>query len=85
MGWLFDHSPVTYASWLNLLSHPAMLIASIIFYAALFIHAWVGVRDILVDYVNPSGLRFILLASLAFFLIVMTLWLLIIVIGLVKL
>lgn len=85
MSWLVLNFPITYTSWFSLITHPVILISSIIFYAALFIHAWVGVRDILVDYVKPSGIRFTLLASLALFLIIMTLWLLIIVIGLVKL
>lgn len=83
--WLLSHLPVSYTSWTGLFSHPPILIASMIFYAAVFVHAWVGVRDILVDYINPVSIRFILLTALAFFLLVMSLWVLIIVIGLVKL
>lgn len=84
MVWVSYQIPLSYDTWLNLLSQPVMLIATVLFYLSIFIHAWVGIRDILVDYVKPSGVRFILLMSLAFFLIVMTLWLLIIFVGLVK-
>jgi succinate dehydrogenase / fumarate reductase membrane anchor subunit len=34
-----------------------MRIATIVFFISLFWHAWVGVRDILMDYVKPTGLR----------------------------
>ena len=82
--WLIANSPVDYSSWYSIFSNPIILIATIIFYLSIFIHAWVGVRDILVDYAKPSSVRFILLTALAFFLVAMTTWLLLIVISLVK-
>jgi len=82
--WIVTNSPINYAIWFNFFSQPVTLIATVIFYLSLFVHAWVGVRDILVDYVKPSSVRFVLLTALALFLIVMTIWLLLIVISLVK-
>ena len=82
--WLVVNSPVDYSGWYAVFSHPVILIATVIFYLSLFIHAWVGVRDILVDYAKPNSVRFILLTALAFFLTAMTTWLLLIVISLVK-
>lgn len=84
MIWVVTNFPLGYTSWFNLFSHPIILIATIIFYLSLFTHAWVGVRDIMVDYVKPGSLRFIFLTALAIFLTVMTTWLLLIVISLVK-
>ena len=84
ISWIVTNFPVNYSSWYSVFSHPIMLIATVIFYLSLFIHAWVGMRDILVDYAKPSSVRFILLTSLALFLTVMTIWLLLIVISLVK-
>lgn len=84
IAWFVFNLPVSYESWSNFISHPFILISTVIFYISIFVHAWVGVRDILVDYVKPSSVRFLLLTSLAFFLIVMTMWLLIIFVGLVK-
>lgn len=83
--WLLTHLPVSYTSWTALFSQPVILITTMLFYAAVFVHAWVGVRDILVDYVKPAGLRFTLLIALAFALLAMSLWVLIVVISLVKL
>ncbi len=34
-----------------------MRIATFLFLVSLFLHAWVGVRDILMDYIKPVGLR----------------------------
>ena len=82
--WGIINSPVNYAVWSSLFSNPAILISTIIFYSALFVHAWVGMRDILVDYAKPSSVRFILLTVLALSLLIMTTWLLLIVISLVK-
>ena len=82
--WIVSNLPVNYTNWYDFLSNPIILITTILFYLSLFIHAWVGVRDVLVDYAKPSSVRFILLTALALFLTVMTMWLLLIVISLVK-
>ena len=84
MAWLIFNQPLNYDAWFTLLSQPLMLIATVIFYISIFIHAWVGIRDIFLDYVKPSSVRVILLTLLAFFLMVMTMWLLIIFVSLVK-
>jgi len=82
--WIMINFPINYSGWHVLFSHPVMLIFTVIFYLTLFLHAWVGIRDILVDYAKPSSVRFILLTALALFLTVMTTWLLLITISLVK-
>ena len=82
--WIVNNVPVNYASWYALFSHPLMIITTVIFYLSILIHAWVGVRDIMVDYVKPSSVRFVLLTGLAFSLTAMATWLLLIVISLVK-
>ena len=82
--WVILNVPVSFNSWYVLFSNPIILISTVIFYFSLFVHAWVGVRDILVDYAKPSSVRFVLLTALALFLTGMTTWLLLIVISLVK-
>jgi succinate dehydrogenase / fumarate reductase membrane anchor subunit len=37
-----------------------MKVATFAVFMALFFHAWVGVRDIWMDYVKPVGLRLVL-------------------------
>ncbi len=46
-----------------------------LFGAALLLHAWIGVRDVILDYVKPPMLRLALLAATALFLLANGLWL----------
>jgi succinate dehydrogenase / fumarate reductase membrane anchor subunit len=50
-------APVTYAVWRDLFAQGWMRVATLLFAASLAWHAWVGVRDILMDYVKPTGVR----------------------------
>ena len=46
-----------YASWKALFSQGWMRFASLLFVLSVLIHAWVGIRDIWMDYVKPTGVR----------------------------
>ena len=50
------------------------LLAMALFFLALSIHAWVGVRDVIIDYVHPAGLRLLLLCGLGVVLLGSLLW-----------
>ncbi len=54
---LASGAPITYAVWKALFAHGWMRVATLVFAASLAWHAWVGVRDILMDYVKPTGVR----------------------------
>jgi succinate dehydrogenase / fumarate reductase membrane anchor subunit len=49
--------PVTYETWKAFFSQGWMRIATLLFALSLAWHAWVGVRDILMDYIQHDGLR----------------------------
>jgi len=49
--------PITYAVWKDLFAQGWMRVATLLFGASLAWHAWVGMRDILMDYVKPVGAR----------------------------
>lgn len=51
------NSPLKYEGWKALFAQGAMRVATLIFALSLAWHAWVGVRDILMDYIKPDGLR----------------------------
>jgi succinate dehydrogenase / fumarate reductase membrane anchor subunit len=51
---------VDYALWQALFSNTAFRVATLVFGLALFWHAWVGMRDIWMDYVKPTGPRLVL-------------------------
>ena len=48
---------ITYAVWRDLFSQGWMRVATLLFIVSLAWHAWVGMRDILMDYIKPDGLR----------------------------
>ena len=54
---LLSGHPITYAVWRDLFAQGWMRVATLLFMASLAWHAWVGVRDILMDYVKSAGLR----------------------------
>jgi len=49
--------PGDFAAWKALFGYGWMRIATLLFFVSLFAHAWVGVRDILMDYIKPVWLR----------------------------
>ena len=54
---LISNKNITYPVWRDLFAQGWMRVATLLFAASLAWHAWVGVRDILMDYVKPAGLR----------------------------
>jgi len=49
--------PISYGVWKDLFSQGWMRVATLLFAVSLAWHAWVGVRDIIMDYARPDGLR----------------------------
>ena len=54
---LISNKPITYPVWRDLFAQGWMRVATLLFMASLAWHAWVGVRDILMAYIKPAGLR----------------------------
>jgi succinate dehydrogenase / fumarate reductase membrane anchor subunit len=57
---LLRTGPMDYAAWKALFASGWMRVATLIFAVSLAWHAWVGMRDILMDYARPDSLRFAL-------------------------
>jgi succinate dehydrogenase / fumarate reductase membrane anchor subunit len=53
-------SPVSYDSWRALFSNGLMRVATFVFFVCLFYHVWIGIRDIFMDYIKPTGVRLVL-------------------------
>ena len=49
--------PLSFQVWRDLFTAGWMRVATLLFGVSLGWHMWVGVRDILMDYVKPAGLR----------------------------
>ena len=49
--------PISYGVWRDFFSQGWMRVATLLFASSLAWHAWVGRRDILMDYVKPTAPR----------------------------
>ena len=65
---------VSFVQWHTWIAQPLAAAALLLVAAALFIHAWVGIRDVVLDYVQPLALRFLVLSAAAVGLSVLAAW-----------
>ena len=56
-AWLAASGPLDYAAWSALFAQGWMRVATLLCVVSLAWHAWVGMRDILMDYIQPVALR----------------------------
>ena len=66
--------PAGYLGWFAVFSPAWMKVATLTFIASLLYHAWVGVRDIWMDYVKPTGLRLVLEVGTIVWLVACGMW-----------
>jgi succinate dehydrogenase / fumarate reductase membrane anchor subunit len=66
----------TFPQWHAWLAQTGTSVAFLTFSVALLSHMWVGLRDVLLDYVKPAGLRLSLLTAVALGLLGLGIWLL---------
>ncbi len=67
--------PASFDAWRNWVLSPGVRVTTGVFFMALLLHAWVGVRDVILDYVNSLTIRLSLLAMLASALLGTGIWL----------
>ena len=54
---IFTKGPIGYESWAGLFAGQFMKMLTFATIVALLYHVWVGMRDVLMDYVKPVGIR----------------------------
>lgn len=67
-------APMGFPEWKALFTHGAMRVLTLLFFLSLFYHSWIGVRDILMDYIQPAGIRLLLEVSVIIALVGYTIW-----------
>lgn len=68
------HPRHSFPEWKTWISTPGMTVATVAFFAALLSHLWVGLRDVLLDYARPAGLRHLLLGMVGAGLLGLAAW-----------
>lgn len=67
---------VNYTSWKTGFENTWIKMAVLLFGLSLLLHAWIGIRDVIVDYIHPLGLKLFMMTLLVFFLLANGFWLL---------
>ena len=57
---VFTRGPIGYDTWAGIFAAQWMKVLTFVVIVALLYHVWVGVRDILMDYIKPVALRLVL-------------------------
>lgn len=71
---LLGRPPADHAAWLALITHPVIWTATAAFAVLLVLHAWIGLRDVILDYVRPFRARLGALAIVAILFLLLGLW-----------
>ncbi len=71
---LIMDAPHTYGEWKAIFSGTLMRLVTTLFFASLLYHAWVGMRDILMDYLHATSIRLTAQAAVGFALIFYSIW-----------
>lgn len=64
----------TFQEWHDWMTHPAMIMATAMFILAVLVHGWVGMRDVVLDYVPAIRLRITVLSLIALTLLGCGIW-----------
>ena len=67
-------SPADYEQWRALFAPQWMRLASLLFFLSVFWHAWIGMRDILMDYIKPTAVRLALQVVVILLLVAYAAW-----------
>jgi len=65
---------VDFLHWKALWAMPAMRFATVLFLLCVYYHAWIGVRDIVMDYIKDAGLRLTLYVIVIAALVCYSVW-----------
>ena len=73
-GILVAFRPSGHAGWKTFFEGGMVRVATLVFTAALLYHAWVGVRDIVMDYVKAAAIRLVAMTVVAIALFAELFW-----------
>lgn len=73
-GYVLLHSDLGYDRWTGLFSNQVMRSFSLVFLLAVYYHAWIGVRDIVMDYVKAAGIRLAIYVVVIVALLLYAIW-----------
>ena len=66
---------LTYFKWRGYFDQPVVIILSALFCISLLYHAWIGLKDIMIDYIHSPLIRMLVLSIISFLLLAAGFWL----------
>ena len=73
-GYLLLQPVLDYNAWTLLFSSNVIRTFSLLFLLSVFYHAWIGVRDIVMDYVKPAAIRLFIYVMVILTLLLYVIW-----------
>ncbi len=73
-GYLLLQPGLNYDIWTGLFSGQPMRTFTLLFLLSVFYHAWIGIRDIVMDYVKPAGVRLAIHVLVILTLVLYVIW-----------
>ena len=73
-GYLLLQPVLDYNAWTLLFSSNVIRTFSLLFLLSVFYHAWIGVRDIVMDYVKPAAIRLFIHVMVILTLLLYVIW-----------
>ena len=71
---LWNKQPMDYPQWQALFAQPWLQITLSLFVVALLLHAWIGLRDVILDYIHPIWIKMLLMSAVVLMLLASGFW-----------
>jgi len=73
-GFFVIKGEISYQDWKALFSSQLFRVLALLFLISVYYHAWIGVRDVLMDYIKPTAIRVTLQVLVILSLVSFTIW-----------
>ena len=74
LGFFIVKGAISYADWRDLFHSQLFRVLALLFLFSVFYHAWIGIRDVLMDYLKPVGIRLTANVLVLLFLVACAIW-----------
>jgi succinate dehydrogenase / fumarate reductase membrane anchor subunit len=74
LGFFVVHGSVNYGDWKMLFANQFFRVLALLFLLSVYYHAWIGIRDVFMDYLTHVGIRLTAQVVVALFLLGCTIW-----------
>jgi succinate dehydrogenase / fumarate reductase membrane anchor subunit len=74
VAYLLSQPHIDYVVWRDMFSSQFMRTFTLLFLLGLYYHAWIGVRDIVMDYIKPVSVRLVIHVLVILALLLYVIW-----------